>query len=75
MAKKIAEEAKSVSKDTFLITEWMALMYERAKDYAKAAEYYELAGTKADSPMNTYGTDKAYYDDEAARVRGLERAQ
>ena len=68
----LAKEAEQMGDDKFLATDWLAQVYEFEKEYEMSAEYYERAGTLADSPMNQMSNlDGAYYKNEAARVRAL----
>ncbi len=66
-----AEKAASVSKDQFLVADWLSRIYEDQKEYVKAAEYYTLAGKWADSETNQTALTKTYYDEQAARVKAL----
>lgn len=72
---KVAKEAEKIDDDKFLVADWLSITYEKEKNYAAAAEYFELAGKWAKSATNDYGLDKEYFDGEAARVRALETKQ
>jgi len=68
-----AKAAEAISDDKFLIADWLSRIYEDQKQYALAAQYYTLAGQWATSPTNLTALDKAYYDQQAARVTELEK--
>ena len=66
-----AAKAEAVNPDKFLAADWLSRLYEDQKNYAKAAEYYRLAGEWAQSEQNMTALEKAYYDGKAAEMEKL----
>lgn len=67
----VARQAEAIGTDQFLVGDWLSRLYEHQKQYAKAAEYYNLAAKWANSPTNKVGFKEAYYKSEAQRVSAL----
>lgn len=66
-----AAKAEAVNPDKFLAADWLSRLYEDQKNYAKAAEYYRLAGEWADSEQNITALEKPYYDGKGAAMDKL----
>jgi uncharacterized protein YxeA len=67
----VAKTADAASDDKFLMSDWLAKLYEDQKQYSQAAQYYTLAGTWVASPDNIGKQLKGYYDQQATRVAAL----
>lgn len=66
-----AAKAEAVNPDKFLAADWLSRLYEDQKEYAKAAEYYRLAGEWAKSDQNLTALSKSYYDSKATAMEKL----
>jgi tetratricopeptide (TPR) repeat protein len=67
----VAREAESLSDDKFLVADWLSRIYEDQRQYAKAADYYNLAAKWASSATNKARLNADYYKSQAARVSVL----
>lgn len=67
----VAREAESIGTDQFLVGDWLSRLYEDQRQYAKAAEYYNLAAKWAGSVTNRTGLSEAHYKSQAERVSAL----
>ena len=70
-ALSVAKKAESYSTDKFLIADWLGRLYMLEKKYDKAAEYYMLAASLANSPTNTAGFTKEDYASKAYKMKVL----
>lgn len=68
---EVATKASNLSDDTFLISDWLARVYEDQKEYDMAAAQYREAARWASSPQNQTGITKDMYEAEANRVLKL----
>lgn len=68
-ALEVTKEAESYSSDKYLIYDWYANLYLYMKHYDDAINYYRKAGELADSPTNSGGYNKSYYDKRIVDVQ------
>lgn len=74
-AVKVALEAEGFSEDKYLISDWLARLYNYGKRYSEAATYYAKAGSLVGSPTNAGSYPKKYYDDKVTSMKALAAKQ
>lgn len=72
---EIMDKADEINPDKFLLADWLSRLYEDQKNYAKAAQYYRLAGEWTGSKQNITALDKAYFESKAAEMDSLARGK
>lgn len=67
----VMKEAVDFSNDKYQAYDQLARVYEQAKLYAAAADYYQKAGQLASSPTNIGHYTKKFYDVRVAQMQAL----
>jgi len=67
----VLKEAESYNNDKYQIYDQLARMYEQAKLYAAAAEYYQKASQLVNSPTNIGNYTKKFYEVRVAEMQAL----
>lgn len=67
----VLRDAVAYNNDKYQVYDKLARMYEQIKLYSAAAEYYQKAGQLVNSPTNTGGYKKDFYDYRAKAMLAL----